>query len=61
MFPIVTLGNRIYILGGVANGRGAIASLLVSTNNGTDWEETTSLRTARYGHTAVSTETLDCN
>ena len=61
-FPMISLGGKIYILGGYLpfGDDGATSSVLVSTD-GSDWEETTPLETPRYFHTAVSTETLVCN
>merc|ERR1719309_590737 len=69
-FPMVSVQGKIYLLGGktpdeshpthVEHGARAVSSVLVTTD-GTEWEETTPMDIPRYGHTAVSTETLPCN
>ena len=60
-FPMVYLRGKIFILGGRL-GLDGTSSVLVSTSHGSDWEEEEApLAIPRYGHTAVTTETLQCN
>ena len=63
-FPMISLTGNIFILGGDVGGFSSVAtsSVLVSSDNGSTWEEAeTSLATPRRLHTAVTTETLQCN
>ena len=65
-FPMVSLRGKIFILGGQLVQRDVpldvTSSVLVSTSHGSDWEEEEApLAIPRYGHTAVTTETLQCN
>ena len=61
-FPMITLGGKIFILGGDVGRWDPTSSVLVSSDNGSSWEEAeTSLASPRSYHTAVTTETLPCN
>ena len=57
---MVSLRGKIFILGGDVDYQDPTSSVLVSTD-GSDWEEATPLASPRYDHTAVTTETLQCN
>ena len=58
---MISLRGNIFILGGDVGSLDATSSVLVSSNNGSDWEKAAPLAIAREDHTAVTTETLQCN
>ena len=56
-FPLVSFGHQLYILGGFSSA-GRKDTVLVSSDGGEHWEQLPDrLRTPRYEHTAVGTET----
>ena len=59
IFPMIYLRGKIFILGGWVGTQ--TSSVLVSSDNGTNWEEAAPLASPRWLHTAVTTETLPCN
>ena len=57
-FPLINIGDRLFILGGFT-AAGEEDTVLISDDGGERWDLLPDrLKTARFGHTAVSTETL---
>ena len=60
-FPMISLHGKIFILGGELSSSSPSSSVLVSSDNGSTWEEEAPLDSPSALHTAVTTETLQCN
>ena len=56
-FPMISLADKIFILGGYENVNYS-ESILTSTDDGETWDQNLQLETARRYHTAVSTASI---